>query len=699
MMVFRRNELGEEGCKAGGCLTFQPVGRRREHDQCAAFGALRIFHAGPVCCRGRELSGRCANLAEPHLDTVPIQDIQSNSDINNASTVPRAVNRAGTANIPTFPDCLTNCPSFPGRIRRTKVTSVGGLAFQKGAFVNRFDQTSGMPDAAEILRSIGDVVYEWRLDTDALIWGENAQRLLGVEATEIATGRSFARHVDAAGGLTRGEIVKEATQPDRGSGVAYLLRYAFKRGDEKIWLEDIGRWFAGPDGKPLRAHGLLRCINERHERERQLEQRAKYDPLTGELNRVSLTEALGLALDEAVRFRTSCGFLLVAIDHLSHLNESYGFDVADAVISQVAKRIRARLRGKDYLGRYSGNKFGVVLTSCTVDELSTAAERLLASARDEPFYTAAGPMAVTLTIGGVTAPRHGRTVTEVLSRAQDALHASRVKRHGSFTAYVPNVERDAMRRRSARAGDEIVAALNERRIALAYEPVVRAGSRETAFYECLMRVYRSDGSVALASDIIPVAERVGMVRMLDFRALELVVADLAATPSLRASVNVSPNSAIDPHWWQGLGALLRANTDAAARLIIEITETAAIHDLDDARGFVSRVKDLGCRIAIDDFGAGYTSFRNLRKLGVDIIKIDGSFVPNIVKSDDDRAFVRTLVDLSHRLSLECVAEWVQDEQTAALLTEWGCDYLQGALIGLATSERPWRIENERAASA
>jgi predicted signal transduction protein with EAL and GGDEF domain len=250
---------------------------------------------------------------------------------------------------------------------------MGGFAFQKGAFVNRFDQPPDMVDAAAVLRSIGDVVYEWRLDTDALVWSENAQHLLGVDATEIATGRTFARHVDAAGGLTRGEIIKEATQPDRGNGVAYLVRYAFKRGDEKIWLEDLGRWFAGPDGKPVRAHGLMRCINERYERERQLEQRAKFDPLTGELNRVSLTEALGVVLDEAVRFRTTCGFLLVAIDHLGHLNEAYGFDVADAVISQVAKRIRARLRGKDYLGRYSGNKFGVVLTSCTVEELSTAA--------------------------------------------------------------------------------------------------------------------------------------------------------------------------------------------------------------------------------------------------------------------------------------------------------------------------------------
>jgi diguanylate cyclase (GGDEF)-like protein len=404
-------------------------------------------------------------------------------------------------------------------------------------------------------------------------------------------------------------------------------------------------------------------------------------------------------LDETIRFRGSCAFVLVAIDHLAHLNEAYGFDVGDAVIAQVGKRIRARLRGKDHLGRFSGNKFGIVLTTCTPEELSIAAERLLASARDEPFFTAAGPVAVTITIGGVTAPRHARTVAEVLARAQDALHAARIKRHGSFTAYVPNVERDAVRRQNVRAADEIVAALNERRIALAYEPVVEAQSRKVAFYECLMRIHRHDGGIAHASEIIPVAERVGLVRMLDFRVLELVVAELTSAPGLQASVNVSPNSAIDPHWWQGLGALLRANTDAAGRLIIEITETAAIHDLDDARGFVTRVKDLGCRIAIDDFGAGHTSFRNLRKLGVDVVKIDGAFVLNIVKSNDDRAFVRTLVDLSCRLGLKSVAEWVPDEQTAGLLAEWGCDYLQGKLIGLATSERPWQGEAKRAAPA
>jgi EAL domain-containing protein (putative c-di-GMP-specific phosphodiesterase class I) len=111
------------------------------------------------------------------------------------------------------------------------------------------------------------------------------------------------------------------------------------------------------------------------------------------------------------------------------------------------------------------------------------------------------------------------------------------------------------------------------------------------------------------------------------------------------------------------------------------------------------MKDLGCRIAIDDFGAGHTSFRNLRRLGVDIVKIDGAFVQNILTSSDDRAFVQTLIDLAHRLGLKTVAEWVQDEGAARLVSGWGCDFLQGALIGLASRERPWAGGKDRAVNA
>jgi EAL domain-containing protein (putative c-di-GMP-specific phosphodiesterase class I) len=321
--------------------------------------------------------------------------------------------------------------------------------------------------------------------------------------------------------------------------------------------------------------------------------------------------------------------------------------------------------------------------------MAVAAERLLAGVRDALVPTDTAPVAATITIGGVTAPRHARTVAEVLARAQETLDAAKAKRRGSFLAYRPNVEREAQRRENVRATDEIVAALNERRIFLAYETVATAADRRPAFYECLMRVRRADGSLVGAGEVVPIAERLGLVRLLDHRVLELVVDEMLATPSLQASVNVSPGSTTDPNWWNGLGSLLRTQPGVAERLIIEITESAAIDDIDETRGFVARVKDLGCRIAIDDFGAGYTSFRNLRKLGVDIVKIDGAFVQNIIRSEDDRAFVRTLIDLGKRLRLATVAEWVQDERAARLLEAWGCDYIQGALVGLATTERPW----------
>lgn len=548
-------------------------------------------------------------------------------------------------------------------------------------------------DAAQILASVGEVAYDWHLDSDVLLWSGNAKDVLLIrDIAAVSTGRGYAQLLEAENAQARFDAVMQSDKRDEGRGVSYQIQYRIRpdSGSEtRLWVEDSGRWFAGRDGRPARAHGVLRVINERYEQERRMTFLAQHDGLTGELNRHTLTEILEDTLEDAIRFRSSCGFLLVAIDNLSRINESYGFDVADQVIAEVGKRLRARMRGKDTLGRYSGNKFGLVLRDCTPDDMAIAAERLLAGVRDEIVPTKSGPIAVTVTIGGVTGPRHARSVAEVLSRAQETLDTAKGKRRGSFLAYRPSIEREALRRESMRATDEIVAALNERRIFLAYETVVRAADRKPAFYECLMRIRRADGTLINAGEIVPIAERLGLVRLLDHRVLELVVEEMIATPQLQASLNVSPASTADPDWWAGLGSLLRAHDGVANRLTVEITESAAIQDIDETRGFVTRVKDLGCRIAIDDFGAGYTSFRNLRKLGVDVVKIDGAFVADIMQSEDDRTFVRTLIDLVKRLKLATVAEWVQNEEAARMLEAWGCDYLQGALVGLASTERPW----------
>jgi len=550
-----------------------------------------------------------------------------------------------------------------------------------------------VPQASRILASLGQAAFVWDLAADTIAWSDNAPSVFtDIPPEALTSGTEFAKLIEPARSIRTDALGQTATA--RGAeGVAYRIEYGVRASTSApvIWIEETGCWFAGADGRPTRAQGIVRVNNERHARDEQLVRLSQHDPLTGELNRTHLIAALAEAIEEAARFRSSCAFMLIGIDHLSRVNDAFGFDVADGVIAEVGKRIRARLRGGDVLGRFSGNKFGLILRNCTVDDTNVAAERFLAGIRDEVVPTVSRPVSVTASIGAISIPRYARSADEAVTRAQETLDGAKNRRAGSFALWKPNVERDAQRRVNIRVTDEIVTALNERRIVTAFEPVVEARSRQPAFYECLVRMEQDDGQALLAPDIVPVAEKLGLIRMVDHRVLELAVAELAASPNVQLSLNISPDTTMDPDWSASIESLMRAHPGVAERLIVEITETVAIQDIDDIRGFVTRLKNFGSRIAIDDFGAGYTSFRNLRKLGVDIVKIDGAFVQNIARSADDRAFVQTLIDLARRLQIKTVAEWVQDEESAVMLREWGCDYIQGRLIGLASPERPWAV--------
>lgn len=561
--------------------------------------------------------------------------------------------------------------------------------------------TSDVPQTSLILASLGQAAFVWDIATDAIIWSDHAASVFtDIPPGQLSRGAEFAKLIEPEQSI-RANILLQSPAVHGADGTPYRIEYGVRISSAAplIQIEETGRWFAGPDGRPSRVQGIVRINNERHARDEELLKLAQHDPLTGEHNRTHLIATLAETIEEAQRFRTPCAFMLICIDHLARINEAFGFDVADGVILEIARRIRARLRGGDVLGRFSGNKFGLILKNCSVDDMTVAAERFLAGVRDEVVPTSSGPVAVTASIGAVSVPRHARSADEAINRAHETLDAAKRRRAGSFAAWRPNVERDAQRRVNIRVTDEIVTALNERRIVTAFEPVVRITSRDAAFHECLVRMEQDDGRVLLAPDIVPVAERLGLIRLVDHRVLELVVAELAGAPEARLSLNISPETTMDPVWWASIESMMRAHPGVAERLIIEITETVEIQDIDDLRGFVTRLKDFGSRIAIDDFGAGYTSFRNLRKLGVDIVKIDGAFVQNLARSADDRAFVQSLLDLAQRLKIETVAEWVQDEESAALLQAWGCDYIQGRLIGLASSERPWRPAGEQARPA
>ncbi len=548
-----------------------------------------------------------------------------------------------------------------------------------------------MPD---ILESLGHAAFEWDITTDAIVWSDQAATVFGdMPAAALATGAELSKLIETVG-PTRAETVFSA------NSAPYRIEYGIRASSAAplVWIEETGRCLTGHDGKPTRVQGIVRVNCDRRARDEELIKLARHDPLTGELNRTHLIAALGEAIDEAIRFRTSFAFMLVGIDHLARINDAFGFDVADEVICQAAGRIRTRLRGGDVLGRFSGNKFGLILKNCSVDDTGIAAERFLAGIRDEVMPTKSGPVSVTASIGAVSVPRYARSIDEALNRTQETLDAAKSRRHGSYAMWRPNVERDAQRRVNIRVTDEIVTALNERRIMTAFEPVMNAVTRQPAFYECLVRMEQVDGQLLLAPDVVPVAEKLGLIRLVDHRVLELVVAQLADNPNVELSLNISPDTTMDPDWWASIESMMSAHPGVGERLIVEITETVAIQDINDVRGFVTRLKNFGSRIAIDDFGAGYTSFRNLRKLGVDIIKIDGAVVQNMARSADDRAFVQSLIDLARRLGIKTVAEWVQDEESATMLRDWGCDYIQGRLTGLASSHRPWVVNNATAIS-
>ncbi len=544
----------------------------------------------------------------------------------------------------------------------------------------------------EILTAVGEVVYEWSIADDVIEWGENALDVLGVPSLDrISTGRDFAALLEPSNVTSRHEAVLRGSDGDEGgSGVAYQVQYSLLpdgRGTaRRLWIEDIGRWYGDSAGRPRRAHGVLRVINERYEREQRLAFLSRYDELTGYFNRSHLLATLGEAISQARQFRNSLAFLIVSLDNFRAVNEAYGFEIADQVFAAVARRIKGELRAADAIGRFSGSKLGLVLTNCDDADMHVAAERFHAAVRDEVVDTEAGSVALTVSIGGVTLPRHGRTTSEAIARAQEGLQTARLRGNGHFVAYVHSPSVQARRRQNAIQSRELVAALNEGRIRLAFQPVVDITSRKPVFHEALARVEQPGGTLIGPSEFVELSERLGLIRLVDHRVLELALVALTDPAIGSLSINVSAATIDDSEWIGNLSAHLAGRADLAKRLIVEITESAAIGNLDEAKRFVAMLHVLGCQVAIDDFGAGFSSFRNLRELDLDFFKIDGSFIENLPRSRDDQTFVKALADLAGSFGVIVVAEWVQDEETAALLAGWGVDCIQGNLAGAVVEE-------------
>jgi diguanylate cyclase (GGDEF)-like protein len=385
------------------------------------------------------------------------------------------------------------------------------------------------------------------------------------------------------------------------------------------------------------------------------------------MNRVRMGDALGEAITVATTDKLPCAFAIVAVNNLDVMNEAYGFEVADEVIVALGQRLRQVMRMGDGIARYSGSKFGVILNNCKPDELNAALERFMRAVRDSVIETKMGPVWALLSIGAVSLPALGNNATTAIAHAEEALsEAFRLPGDG-YVTFTSSDERKSRRLLNARCATEIVSCLRDGLFKLAFQPIFDAKTGEVVMHEALLRMADTTGALITAGHLVPIAERLGLIRLID-----------------RAT------TVTDPRWNAQLLEMIAATPEPASRLVVEITETAALDNLETSHDFVVALRELGCGVALDDFGAGYTSYRNLKELSLTHIKLDGSFCCNLSEGGENRTFVVSMVELAQAFGLNVIAEWVDTEEDARILKSIGVDSLQGNMLGEASIIAPWK---------
>lgn len=540
---------------------------------------------------------------------------------------------------------------------------------------------------SEIMEATGQAFYVWDISSDSIEWSRNFSTLVNLpdDETRHLTGRQFESMLGSQSRETRfGVIMSSRSAKGSRKSVPYQCIYLLQSDPESdnapLWIEDTGCWLPGPDGRPMQAEGSIRIINDRRKREEDLRRQSDFDDLTGLPNRRSMEKQIAQAIEQAKRDGIVSTFMILAIDRMNLVNDIYGFEAGDEVLRKVGEIICSKLRADDIVCRFSGAKFGIILKECPPAEIFDAANRLLTAIAADVIETERGMVALNGVVGACFLPRHAERPHQAIHAAFKASRNARSEAARRVAVYSEDAALRAQYRAKAEFSNDVIRAIDESRIELAFQPVCRPGG-QIAFHEALVRMKAESGETVPAGQFIRTAEELGLVRIVDKHTLTLVLKVLTENPDAVLSVNVSQDTVLDPEWLSNLATGLATISDGGKRLIVEITESMAVTELEETRRFLENVHALGCRIAIDDFGAGFTSFANLRQLDVDIIKIDGSFGIGLAANNENQTFVKALLALAKAFDIETVVEWVEDDPTSLLLDEWLVDYQQGYRLG------------------
>ncbi len=546
-------------------------------------------------------------------------------------------------------------------------------------------------DETQRLAHIGS--WEWDIRENRLIWSDEVYRIFGTEP------RSFPATYEAFIGFVHPEdrdLVKDAVRGALLGDRRYSIDHRIQRSDgEPRFVQEWADVLYDSGGEPLRMIGTVQDITERKQSEDQVRQLAYYDDLTGLPNRVFFLDQLGRALAAAEREGHCVALLLLDLDHFRRINDTLGHAAGDDLLKQVAQVLRECLRDSDYVARFlgdesgplarlGGDEFAVMLPTVDDPELVSRAASRINACLAETFHVAGRDLVLSASMGIASYPRDGMDADTLIKNADTAMFHAKEGGRSEFRFFSREMQETAMDHLKLEA--ELRVALERQEFVLHYQPQMDLGSGRLAGVEVLIRWNSPTRGLVLPGRFIPVAERFGLISRIGEWVLREACKrcrdwQARGLEPRRLALNLSGLQLRDTGFVDMVTRELGEVNLTGTRVELELTETAVMRMEGVTFDALNAVKKLGIVLAVDDFGTGYSSLSYLRRLPVDVIKVDRSFVEDLGRNPDNTAIVTAIVNMAHSLNLRVVAEGVETAEQLAYLRKLQCDTVQGFYIG------------------
>lgn len=446
----------------------------------------------------------------------------------------------------------------------------------------------------------------------------------------------------------------------------------------------------------------LRDIERRKRAEDELQRLATTDPLTSLLNRHQFALMLEQAVNLSERSGEAGALIYLDLDGFKYVNDTHGHTVGDDLLRAVAGELRENVRASDVVARTGGDEFSVILHEADRSGAMRKASQLVQAVSQVSTFVGSEQVYAACSAGVVVFPVPGASVEDLVAYADLAMYRAKDAGRNQAKLYDPSEGGREIVSALQRTRTMILDAVRNDKLILYRQPIVNVKDRGVAMYEVLVRIELVQGDVKMPFDFIPQAEAMDMVQVIDERVIERSCqrwrqfAD--AGEELRLSINVSAKS-VGPELAEYIVEQADRHSVPHGGLTFEITETAALRTEESTENFLRRLSEAGFRLAIDDFGSGATSLKQIRGLAFDILKLDGSLVQNLKSDGRDREFVRAITRLAHSAGKEVAAEFVQDDETVSFLAELGVEYAQGFYLGRPEPFPPAAARSEAASDS